>query len=92
MLKSLKQNMTMAKNYTALNKEERVCQYAICANTADTNSIASILRTASTLNIKICVAVNKDKTISKWYFCFPQKSGLCVSYVILCCATGGITQ
>ena len=82
----------MAKKYTALNKEERVCQYTICVSSDDTNSIASILRTASASNIKFCVAVNKDKTISKWYFYFPQKSGLCVSYVILCCATGGITQ
>ena len=62
----------MVKNYTALNKEERVCQYTICVSTDDTNSIASILRTASTSNIKICVAVNKDKTISKWYFIFPK--------------------
>ena len=60
----------MAKKYTALNKEERVCQYTICVSVDDTNSIASILRTASASNIKFCVAVIKDETISKWYFIF----------------------
>ena len=33
----------MAKKYTSLNKEERVCQYAICVNAAGTNSIASFV-------------------------------------------------
>jgi hypothetical protein len=60
----------MAKIYTTLNKEERVCQYTICVSTDDTNSIASILRTESASNIKFCVAVNKDKTTSKEYFIF----------------------
>ena len=32
---------------------------------------------------------SKNKSIEKTFFYFPQKSGLCESYVILCCATGG---
>ena len=60
----------MAKKYTALNQEERVCQYTICVSSDDTNSIASILRTASASNIKFCVAVIKDKMTPKEYFIF----------------------
>ena len=64
----------MAKNYTALNKEERVCQYTICVSTDDTNSIASILRTASASNIKFCVAVIKDETILKRWKKFKSET------------------
>ena len=37
--------------------------------------------------VKNYTALNKEYTRRKYFFYFLQKSGLCESYVVLCCAT-----